>query len=238
MDLLGKALKDFYQGNAASQLLSHSSLDAAEEVPIDYFFRDFEQMPKLERIALQNCRGAVLDIGCGAGSHSLYLQDHGIRVTGLDQSARAIEVATSRGLRQTVCGDILEFKVGNFDTLLLLMNGAGIAGTLEGLRGLLQHLSGLLAPGGQILMDSSDLIYMFEEDADGGVWVPGDVAYYGEVTYTWEYNGQQGAEFPWLFVDFRTLEREAQKLGYEVTMVEEGPHYDYLARLKSPAYEI
>lgn len=231
MDLLGKALKDFYQGNATSQLLSHSSLDAAEEVPIDYFFRDFEQMPKLERIALQNCRGAVLDIGCGAGSHSLYLQDHGIRVTGLDQSARAIEVTRSRGLRQSVCGDILEFKVGKFDTLLLLMNGIGIAGTLEGLKKLLRHLTGLLNPGGQILMDSSDLIYMFETDADGGVWVPGEVAYYGEVTYKWEYGGAKGNPFPWLFVDSQTLEKEALQLGYRMELLEMGDHYDYLARL-------
>jgi len=237
MDLLGKALKDFYQGNAASQLLSHSSLDAAEEVPIDYFFRDFEQMPKLERIALQNCRGAVLDIGCGAGSHSLYLQDHGIRVMGLDQSARAIEVTRSRGLRQTFCGDILEFEVGKFDTLLLLMNGIGIAGTLEGLKKLLRHLTGLLNPGGQILMDSSDLIYMFETDTDGGVWVPGEVAYYGEVTYKWEYGGLKGNPFRWLFVDSRTLEKEASQLGYHMELLEMGDHYDYLARLTRQAYQ-
>jgi SAM-dependent methyltransferase len=191
----------------------------------------------LEKIALQQCRGKVLDIGCGAGSHLLCLQESGLECLGLDLSCDAVEVASRRGVKNVLCKDIFEFEVGNFDTLLLLMNGAGIAGTLEGLRGLLRHLSGLLAPGGQILMDSSDLIYMFEEDADGGVWVPGDVAYYGEVTYRWEYKGQRGAEFPWLFVDFMTLQREAGLLGYQANLVREGPHYDYLTRLSRPAYE-
>ena len=238
MDLLGKALLDYYEKGPMGELWSHCSLGTSEEVPVAHFFRGFEQMPALEQEALKLCRGRVLDIGCGAGSHCLYLQGKGLECTGLDQSALAVQIAAKRGVRKTLCEDIFRLEVGDFDTLLLLMNGAGIAGTLEGLRRLLEHLSKLLAPGGQILMDSSDLIYMFEEDADGGVWVPGNVAYYGEVTYQWEYQGQKGAEFPWLFVDYRTLEQEAGLLGYEVALVREGPHYDYLARLQRPAYQI
>jgi SAM-dependent methyltransferase len=202
-----------------------------ETVPVSYFFREFDQMPVLEQTALDHCRGSVLDIGCGAGSHSLYLQSRGLTVTGLDQSCTATRIAEQRGVRNTVCSDILEFGVGKFDTLLLLMNGIGLAGTLEGLGKLLEHLAGLLNPGGQILLDSSDLIYLFETDADGGVWIPGDVAYYGEVTYQWVLGGEEGNPFPWLFVDFHTLGREATRLGYETTLLESGPHYDYLARL-------
>lgn len=230
-DLLGKALTDYYGESPVGELWSHSSLGTSELVPVAHFFRDFSTMPELEKIALQQCRGKVLDIGCGVGSHLLCLQESGLECLGMDLNCDAVEVATRRGVKNVRCADIFEFEVGNFDTLLLLMNGAGIAGTLEGLRGLLNHLATLLAPGGQILMDSSDLIYMFEEDMDGGVWIPGNVAYYGEVTYSWEYGGQRGAEFPWLFVDFGTLEREAGLLGYQVTLVREGPHYDYLARL-------
>lgn len=228
---------DYYRESPVGELWSHSSLGDSELVPVAHFFRDFTHMPVLEQTALKQCRGTVLDIGCGAGSHCLYLQEAGLECTGLDHSSDAIEVASLRGVRNVQCEDIFEFKVGNFDTLLLLMNGAGIAGTLKGLRKLLLHLSGLLAPGGQILMDSSDLIYMFEEDSDGGVWVPGNVAYYGEISYRWEYKGIKGAEFPWLFVDFRTLRQEAELLGFEVELVQEGPHYDYLARLSRPAYE-
>jgi SAM-dependent methyltransferase len=234
---LGKALMDYYGGGPVGELWSHSSLGTSEPVPIAHFFRDFNLMPVLEQTALKQCRGRVLDIGCGAGSHCLYLQEAGLECTGLDQSREAVEVASRRGVGNVRCENIYEFEVGNFDTLLLLMNGAGIAGTLAGLRKLLLHLGGLLAPGGQILMDSSDLIYMFEEDADGGVWVPGNVAYYGEVSYRWEYKGHKGAEFPWLFVDLRTLKQEAGMLGFEATLVQEGPHYDYLVRLSRPAYE-
>jgi len=228
---------DYYGEEPVGELWSHSSLGTSEQVPVAHFFRDFGTMPALEKNALELCRGKVLDIGCGAGSHCLYLQDSGLECTGLDRSCDAVETASRRGVKNTLCKDIFEVKVGNFDTLLLLMNGAGIAGTLEGLRKLLLHLAGLLAPGGQILMDSSDLIYMFDEDDDGGVWVPGNVRYYGEVTYRWEYKGRQGSEFPWLFVDFGTLQREASMLGFEVTLIQEGPHYDYLARLSRPAYE-
>ncbi len=227
---------DFYRDHPVGELYSHSSLGTSEQVPVDHFFRNFDNMPELEKKALQSCRGKVLDIGCGAGSHCLHLQESGLECTGLDLSADAVEVASLRGVKKTLCRDIYQLGVGNYDTLLLLMNGTGIAGTLEGLGPLLLHLSKLMAPGGQILLDSSDLIYMFEEDADGGVWVPGEVAYYGEVTYQWEYKGQRGAEFPWLFVDFETLKRVAGRLGFETTLLQEGPHYDYLARLSRPAY--
>jgi SAM-dependent methyltransferase len=231
MDLLGKAIMDYYREKDPVQLSSHSSLGTTEEVPVPYFFRDFEQMPPLEQKALGYCSGKVLDIGCGVGSHSLYLQHKGAEVVGLDQSSLALEVAASRGLDKTVCSDIMDFKVGKFDTLLLLMNGVGLAGSLKGLQRLLEHLAGLLNPGGQILMDSSDLIYMFESDEDGGVWVPGEVAYYGEVTYHWEYDNLQGGTFPWLFVDYQTLESVSGPLGYRTELLELGSHFDYLARL-------
>ncbi len=237
-DLLGKALWDYYHGRQQGALWCHSSLPTSEEVAPGYFFRGFDQMPALEQKALGLCRGKVLDIGCGAGSHSLHLQERRLPVTGLDHSGKAIRIAELRGLERPVCRNVYDLEVGDFDTLLLLMNGAGIAGTLQGLERLLKHLLGLLRPGGQVLMDSSDLIYMFEEDADGGVWVPGEVSYYGEVTYQWEYGGETGEPFPWLFVDFRTLEKVAGPLGYEVELAAEGPHYDYLARLCPKAYQI
>lgn len=231
MDLLGKALMDYYRGESREALWSHGSLGDDQEVPVSYFFRGYQQMPPLEQKALEHCRGKVLDIGCGAGSHSLYLQEQGLACLGLDYSPGAIEVARLRGVQETACENILDFGVGDFDTLLLLMNGVGLAGDLEGLRALLQHLSGLLRPGGQVLLDSTDIIYMFEADADGGVWVPGDVSYYGEVAYRWSYGKQQGEAFPWLFVDFRTLAETAALAGLEAELLETGAHFDYLARL-------
>jgi SAM-dependent methyltransferase len=120
-DLLGKALTDYYGENPVGELWSHSSLGTSERVPVAHFFRDFSAMPDLEKIAMQRCRGKVLDIGCGAGSHCLFLQESGLECLGLDLSCDAVEVASRRGVKNVLCKDIFEFEVGNFDTLLLFL---------------------------------------------------------------------------------------------------------------------
>lgn len=237
MDFLGKAILDHWQGRPAPDLRIHTSLGSVETLSPAYFFRPFEQMPGLEQMALGLAVGPVLDIGCGAGSHSLILQERGLTCTGLDSSPGAIRVASERGLQNTFCKNIWDFKSGKYATLLLLMNGAGLAGSLSQLAGFLEHLASLLAPGGQILLDSSDLIYLYEEDDDGGVWVPADQGYYGEMRYRWEYKGKKGKTFPWLFVDYPTLSASAAQAGLVAEQVAKGPHYDYLARLVRPAYQ-
>lgn len=231
MDLLGKALLDFYKDQSRGPLRSHSSLGSVEDVPVSYFFRPFPTMPAIEQEALLQCRGSVLDIGCGAGSHCLYLQESGLDCTGLDNSPEGIKVALQRGVLNTVCANILDYHSRKFDTLLLLMNGIGIAGSIKAFPDFLKHLKGLLQPGGQILMDSSDLIYMFDPDGDGGIWVPAAMEYYGEVQYQWEYDGDFGPEFPWLFLDLETLNQQAAGAGFEVEWLRNGPHFDYLVRL-------
>lgn len=237
MDVMGKALLDHWQGHPTPDLRIHTSLGSVEELPPAYFFRTFEQMPGLEQMALDLAVGPVLDIGCGAGSHSLALQARGLDCTGLDSSPGAVQVASERGLQSTRCENIWDFGSGKYATLLLLMNGIGLAGSLARLPACLKRLTGLLAPGGQILLDSSDLIYLFEEDADGGYWVPADRAYYGEIRYRLEYKGKKGRPFPWLFVDYPTLATAAARAGLEAEQVAQGPHYDYLARLTRPAYQ-
>ena len=231
MDVLGKALMDFHDGITGFTLLSHSSLGETQELNPDYFFRDLKQMPDLEKQALDLATGRVLDVGCGAGSHSLLLQEKKLTVTGIDFSEGATLVARKRGVQQVVCGDIQNFNSETYHTVLVLMNGAGLAGTLNNLPIFLKHLASLLTVDGQIILDSSDIIYVYESDEDGGVWIPGDLDYYGEVTYRWEYRGETGPEFPWLFVDFIRLQAAAAKAGLQAELLMNGPHYDYLARL-------
>ncbi len=230
-DIFGKALLDYYHGNYSEDIKTYSSLDEEDVIPLPYLFRSYEEMPKLEQKALQLAYGKVLDIGCGAGNHALYLQGNGLEVTGLDNSGGAISVCKERGVKSLVNSSILNYDKKRFDTLLLLMNGIGLAGSLDNLGDFLQHLASLLLPNGQILLDSSDIIYMFEQDEDGGYWIPNNGRYYGEVIFTMEYKSEKGEPFDWLYIDFNTLKNtcSSNHLGCELIM--EGEHYDYLARL-------
>jgi SAM-dependent methyltransferase len=228
-DLFGQAILDFYNGKNKT-MLTETSWSDPEELPIEYLFRSYDEMPKLEQRALKMARGKILDIGAGAGSHSLYLQESGLDVMALDVSEPAIQACKLRGVRQCVKGDIFTFG-GKFDTLLLLMNGTGLSGTLDKLSDLLRKLKELISSGGQILIDSSDLIYLFDSDSDDGVWIPGN-RYYGEVDFTMHYNGQSET-IPWLYVSYDVLEICANQTGLKCEKIMDGDHYDYLARLTS-----
>ncbi|WP_300025850.1 methyltransferase domain-containing protein [uncultured Maribacter sp.] len=230
-DILGTALLDYQNGNYTEDITTHSSLQEEDVLPLPYMFRTFEEMPELEQKALQLCKGEVLDIGCGAGSHSLYLQEKGFSVLGLDASKGATEVSAIRGLKNIAHTALLNYEGEKFDTILILMNGVGLAGTLAGLDQFFTKLKSLLKDNGQILLDSSDIIYMFENDEDGGYWIPDNVNYYGEVNFSMEYKNEKSELFPWLYVDYNTLQRAANYNNLTCELVMEGEHYDYLARL-------
>ena len=188
-------------------------------------------MPLLEQQALQMARGRVLDVGCGAGSHALYLQnERGLEVTAIDLSVKAIEVCQLRGIRSARVQNVLDTSE-KYDTLLLLMNGAGMCGRLKKMPAFFAHLKTLLNEGGQILTDSSDIIYMFDQNPDGSYDVPLYGDYYGELEYTVKYKGKREKPFNWLYVDYNTLQNVAHAVGLQCELVAQGEHYDYLARL-------
>jgi SAM-dependent methyltransferase len=229
-DLFGQAILDFQTNNSPEDLQTETSISEADEMPVAYLFRAFDQMPLLEQTALELAKGKTLDVGCGAGSHSLHLQNKGLEVTAIDISAKAIAACQLRGLKHARMQHVLAIQNETFDTILLLMNGTGIFRTLEELPTYLQKLQSLLNPNGQILIDSSDLIYMYDENEDGSYSIPAE-GYYGELTFTVSYKGQTEAPFPWLYLDYNTLQRAAQAHGFQCEMLVEGDHYDYLARL-------
>ncbi|RTY92524.1 bifunctional 2-polyprenyl-6-hydroxyphenol methylase/3-demethylubiquinol 3-O-methyltransferase UbiG [Flavobacterium sp. GT3R68] len=231
-DLFGKAILDFQTQNAPEDLITETSISDPDEMSVSYLFRDFSDMPLLEQKALQLAKGKILDVGCGAGSHSLYLQNEkNLEVTAVDISQNAIDACKLRGVKDAIVANMLDLDPNEkFDTILLLMNGTGIFGTLKKTPQFLQKLKSLLAENGQILIDSTDIIYMFDEDKDGGKWIPGE-DYYGELEFSVTYKGEKETAFPWLYMDYNTLQNAAHANGLLCELVVEGEHYDYLAKL-------
>ena len=123
-DLFGKAILDYQTGNNPQDLITETSISEADEMSVTYLFRGFDEMPKLEQKALELSFGKILDVGCGAGSHSLYLQDKGFDVTSIDISQNAITACELRCLKKAKVQDVMTLANEKFETLLLLMNGA------------------------------------------------------------------------------------------------------------------
>ena len=231
-DLFGKAILDYQTNNSPEDLITSTSISDEDEMSVAYLFRSHAEMPNIEQNALALAKGKVLDIGCGAGSHSLYLQNElKLNVTAIDISTAAIATCKLRGLKDARVQDFMTLESEKFDTILLLMNGTGICGKLKNLPQFLSKLKDLLNPGGQILIDSSDIIYMFDEDEDGGKWIPSENDYYGELIFNISYKGEQDTPIDWLYLDYNTLQNAAFGYGLKPELILEGAHYDYLAKL-------
>jgi len=230
-DPFGEAIHDYFEKGKAPDLIVNSNYTEDEKIPVSYLFRTENDMPEIEITALENCRGKILDIGAAAGCHSVILQEKGFDITALEKSEKACEVLRKRDISKIVCADIFNYSENQFDTILLLMNGAGIGETLEGLKKLLVHLKKLLTGNGQILIDSSDIKYLFEEE-DGSFWIDlANESYYGEMEYEVKYKNSV-SKFKWLFVDFQNLKKLARNCGFDCKLLEKGEHYDFLAQLK------
>ena len=228
-DPMGRAIADYYKDKEASKLRVFSPMFEEDEIPLTTLFRKYEDMPEIERKALDMATGKTLDVGAGAGCHSLVLQEKGIDVTAIDISPLSVETMKERGVRKVLEKDFFTLE-GQYDTILMLMNGIGIVGTLERLLKFFRHLDKILAPGGQVLCDSSDISYVFEGE-DGMIDIPDEMEYYGEHSFQMQYKDTIGEPFDWLYIDADTLKEQAVRNGYAVEVVAEGEHYDYLARI-------
>ncbi|TAJ06906.1 methyltransferase domain-containing protein [Marinilabiliaceae bacterium JC017] len=230
-DPLGLACLDYINGIEQGEILVRSNITEDDSIPADYLFRSFDQMPELEQQALKLCKGRTLDVGAGSGTHSLYLQKKGIDVTSLDASPNACRVCQIQGIQNVINEDFFDVNLDDkYDTILMMMNGIGISGTLQGLDQLFAKAKELLAPGGQLLIDSSDIRYMFIDDTNPLIPEP-EGPYYGEVTYQMEYKDITCVPFKWLFIDPILLNYRADANGFNFEKMGEGTHYDFLARL-------
>lgn len=230
-DPFGKGLLSYLNGNKHAVFTVESNIAETEDWPVSIFFRNYKDMPQIEKIALSHVQGRILDVGAGAGSHALWLQQKGENVTAMDISKNAVTVMEQRGIQKIVKQDFFHYKEQTFDTLLMLMNGIGITGTLNNLPIFFEQAKKLLNPNGKILLDSSDLIYLYEEE-DGSSLINLNASYYGELQYTFCFENEKGMPFNWLFIDFDTLASFAEMAGFSCKKLYEDDHYLYLAELK------
>ena len=231
LDLMGRAILDYQTGNDPQDIVTETDISEPDVMPVAYLFRNFESMPEIEKRALGLCRGKILDVGCGAGSHALFLQEKGFDVSAIDISPLAVEACRLRGLKDVRVKNIMELSGEKFDTLLLLMNGTGICGKIRNLVPFLLHIKSLLTDDGRILIDSSDIRYMYDTDDDGGIWLPADKEYFGQLRFEMAYKGKKELPFDWLYADQETLSAAAGIAGLEFTKICDGGHFDYLAQL-------
>ena len=230
-DPMGAAIRDYHLRGKAARLRVMSSMFDEDEMPVDHLFRTFDNMPHIEQKALNMAYGKVLDIGAGAGCHALALQERGMDVKAIDISPLSCEVMKERGIKDVECVNLFCKQLqGKYDTLLLLMNGTGIAGKLSQLPALLNRLKELLSEEGQILIDSSDLKDIYENE-DGSMDIDLNAPYYGEVDYQMQYRDIKGEPFDWLYTDPMLLASVSKQCRLQCQIMEQGEHYDYLAKL-------
>jgi len=224
-DLPGNAIHDYFFQESRKKLFVHDTFGPKVEMPVDFYFRDYKQMPELEKKALKLCKGKTLDIGAAAGSHILELQKNNPEVYALEISPKACEVMKSRKIEHIICEDFFKYEGQQFDTLLLMMNGIGISGNLEGFRDFLKKADSLLNENGQIVFDSCDISYMYED-----IPFPENY-YYGEVQCRYEYSGALTDWFRWLYLDKNTMKSIVESENWRAEIVFEDENNQYLAVL-------
>ena len=249
---MGRAIAEYWKNKTAERLRVFSPMFEEDEIPLSTLFRSYEDMPEIERKALDMAKGRILDVGAASGCHSLVLQERGLDVTAIDISPLSVETMKERGVKKVLEQDfftlegqtmeqrepssLLEWpsrdrvRRSQYDTILMLMNGIGIVGTLERMPEFFKQLDTILASGGQVLCDSSDISYVFETE-DGIIELPDDMGYYGEHSFRMQYKDTIGEPFDWLYIDADTLKEKAGRYGYAVEVVAVGEHYDFLARI-------
>lgn len=230
-DPIGQALIDYLDTKKESTIHVDTNLTEDESIPTSYFFRTYDEMPKSEQVALDLSKGKILDLGAGSGVHSLYLQEKGMEVYPIDISELSANVMKQRGLNNVRLQDYRTITNEKYDTILLLMNGIGMVQKITNIPQFLQQIKGLLNTGGQVLLDSTDILYMFEDEENGGYLIDLNSGYYGEMIYFVSYKDIKGEPFDWFYIDYGLLFDYAKAEGFTCEMVVSEDEGHYLAKL-------
>jgi cyclopropane fatty-acyl-phospholipid synthase-like methyltransferase len=227
-DPIGLAIQTYVKTKKPFDILVHADLCDDDIIPVEVLFRSFEEMPEPEKLALSKSKGKVLDVGAGAGVHSLELMDRGITVTAIDISPGSVDYMKSMGIDAKL-SSFFNFKDGKYDTILMLMNGIGVAGKLSNLKRTLEHAKKLLNKGGAIYCDSSDVKYLYEEE-DGSYWMDLVSEYYGNFRFQMSLKQAKSVWFDWLYVDYDSLHQVATEVGFTARKIYEEENH-FLAEL-------
>lgn len=227
-DPIGQAILDYSQTGVNKNIIVKSDICDDDIIPSEYLFRPYEEMPILEQLALKRCSGSVLDVGSAAGIHASYLIEKGLSVDCIDISEKSIEYIKSKGINAEQI-NFFDVEDKKYDTVLMLMNGVGIAGDLSRLELLLLKAKSLLNPGGKLLCDSSDIKYLYEDD-ENGHWIDLNAEYYGNFKFQMTYRNHESDWFDWLYVDFDKFKVAGEKCGFTAQKLHEEEN-QYLAEL-------
>jgi cyclopropane fatty-acyl-phospholipid synthase-like methyltransferase len=223
-DIMGSAMLNYFTKNDNTPIRVFINKSEEPGMFPSVFFRSYRSMLKYEKIALKHTSGKVLDLGCGAGCHALYLQNKGFDVTAVEVSEKSASVAEAQGVSKVINEDWRNLSLKNFDTVLVLMNGMGLAESPTELKTMFRKLKGFLSKEGAILIDSTDVTYA---KAD---WPMLDSEYFGKVQFELKYKGKTQC-FPWLFVDFETAVQTAKSVRLNVEVLERARNGHFLLRL-------
>ena len=225
-DPLGEAVFDYLNYGKETSIIIQSPDFEDDIILTKYFFRTYSEMPKAEQKAINLAKGKILDVGAGAGCHSLELQKLNFEVKAIDISPLACKTMKQRGVSNVSNIAFSNLKNEKFDTILFLMNGIGIEGGIENIPKLFNQLKKILNKGGQVLFDSSDLKFLYENE-----YVEFNEKYYGEFQFKMKYKETEGDYFDWLYIDPYTMNYYAKKNGFKFKKIYENDHYSYLAKL-------
>lgn len=225
---LGLGIRDYFESGEAPAVKVWTKDGSSTPYPPEIFFRDYDDFGIFDELACHHAKGRVLDVGAGAGAITIELEGLGFQVTAIEISPEAVDVMKKLGVEDARCGDFFDLKGEKWDTIMLVMNGIGFAGNLKGLERFLEHAKTLLASGGQIIFDSSDLALA---DLDASDFTGEESVYEGEVWYQLEYKGIKGEPYYWLYIDQRTMAEYAHRAGFNFELLEEAEDGYYFARL-------
>jgi SAM-dependent methyltransferase len=186
----------------------------------------------MEQLALARATGRVLDVGAGVGRHALFLQERGVSVTAIEIEPDLVTIMSERGVAEPLTGSVFSLAGLQFDTMLMLMNGFGLVGTLAGAEAFFERVRHLVSPTGQILCDSFDVrrttnpMHLAYHEANRRMGRPA-----GQMRFSFEYQDRRGDAFDWLHIDFAALRDIAARHGLSAELLAQEESGHYLTRL-------